>query len=136
MSEELGPVTVGNHTYPDQAAADRDQKSARWIKGCGFLAVAFMVLLFVGCQSLINSSKNSTGGNDALAKSVCRESVKKQLKNPGSATFAGESASGGRVSGSVEAKNAFGGSVTYSYTCTTSGIGSNNATGTATLSKR
>jgi hypothetical protein len=136
MSEELGPVTVGKYTYPDQAAADRDKKVTRWLKGCGFIAVAFVVLVFVGCQALMNAPKNQTGGNDALAKSACRESVKKQLKNPGSAMFSGEAAVGGRVSGSVEAKNALGGSVTYDYTCTTSGIGSNNATATASLSKR
>jgi hypothetical protein len=136
MSEELGPVTVGKHTYPDQAAADRDKKAARWIKGCGFLSITFVVLAFVGCQALLNAPKNHTGGDDALAKSVCRESVKQQLKNPGSAAFSGETTSGGRVSGSVEAKNALGGSVTYDYTCTTSGIGSNNATATAHLSER
>lgn len=131
------PVTVKGHVYPSQAAADKDSKNVRRMYGCLIVLAVFVVLVFAGCSALMNSSKNDGGGNtDRLAKSVCHASVEKQLKNPGSAQYSDESISSGIVTGIVEAKNALGGSVSYDYTCTTSGLGSDVATGTARLTQR
>ena len=116
--------------------AEPAQKKRRFLPGC-LIAVA----LFVGAtwwlsSSLLSGSNDEGGNTDRLAKSVCHASVEKQLKNPGSAQYSGESVGGGIVTGIVEAKNALGGSVSYDYRCTTSGLGSDVATGVAQLTKR
>lgn len=118
-------VTVDGHTYPNQAAADRDKTTARWIKGCGFLAITAVIGLFVGCQMLLNAPDKPAEPSAFKAESACREAVQRQLKNPTSAEFADEKTMGSGpfvVTGMVAGTNQLGGMVTYNYICRADGI--------------
>lgn len=88
-------------------------------KGCLYI-VGIIVLLgiAVGFTSCGGDSGDGDETNEYAVQSTCKDVVKKQLKNPSTADFDGESQGPTFAAGTVAAQNALGGLVTYSYRCT------------------
>lgn len=88
----------------------------------GLLGAGIVVVLFAGCQSMLNSGdERSDTPTEYDANYYCKEFVKDRLKAPSTAEFSGETAFGGgsswTSSGVVESENGFGGMTQTRYTC-------------------
>lgn len=92
--------------------------------GCAWIALALVILMFVGCSAMMNSagSKDDDGGSAVMARIACEDMVKDKLKSPGSAKFSGQSETGSgnswTASGSVDSQNGFGALMRSGYSCT------------------
>lgn len=114
-----GYVRTGEWTDGTAPVKRRSYFSRSWP---GLLGAAIVVVLFAGCQALVNSGD---GRGDAPteydANYYCKEFVKDKLKSPSTAQFRGESASGGGASwssnGIVESENSFGAMTQTRYSC-------------------
>jgi hypothetical protein len=115
---------------PDEDATKKPQKEAR---GClwAFLGVmALPLVLFVSCMAGASGGhESSPTGEEWAVLDTCHEAVEKSLKDPDSAQYDTETATmksshdGGaswEASGTVRAKNSFGGYAANTYTCTVS----------------
>lgn len=114
-------------TTPDTAAPAQVDPNKKFLALVGVGTAAALILLCIG-GLLWNVFAGGPKPNGTGASTACREYVKDRLKAPSTAEFSGlsQSGSGSRwtVTGTVSAKNAFGGTVDMDFICTVTGSGS------------
>lgn len=114
-------------TEPAAAPAPADRSKAYLVLISAGLVVALALLCIGGVAW--NAFTGGAEPNGSGASTACKEYVKGRLKAPSTARFSGLSLSGSdsrwTVTGTVSAKNSFGGTVDMDFTCTVTGGGSN-----------
>lgn len=122
---------------PSALPAAPTENKPNTVGWCILIAVALVVVGWVN-TTFFHGDEPTTDDRQTAAVEACRESVRAQLKAPGSADFSGERyferADVYTVSGVVDAENSFGASLRSTWTCTATPIGDGERyTGTASV---
>lgn len=103
-----------------------DKNAALGVGACLALVVVLLIIGWVN-TTFFHGSDPTADDRQSAAVEACRESVRAQLKSPGSASFSGEQYRETNdvysITGQVDAENSFGASLRSDFTCVAEPVG-------------
>lgn len=107
---------------PGEDTAKKGSEGLDWKACCLWPAAGFIALVLGGAVfGALSADGDDSGPSPEMASYHCRDMVREQLKNPGSAEFSDETITGHgtyTIEGTVRGENSYGGTAVNTYKCT------------------